>query len=72
MRDNVPSEDIYNGKMIYFDKDDVSKFFIKKFPELLMSSLTITLWLIKLSMIGFAPAMNVELFILLTQLIIKF
>ena len=37
MLDNLPSEDIYNGKMIYFDKGDASKFFIRKFPELLMS-----------------------------------
>ena len=36
--DNLPSKESYDGKIIYFDKGDASKFFIKKFPELLMSS----------------------------------
>ena len=37
MLDNLPSEDVYDGKTIYFDKGDASKFFIRKLPELLMS-----------------------------------
>lgn len=36
MLDNLPSEEDYGGKLIYFEKGDASKFLIRKFPELLM------------------------------------
>lgn len=37
MLDNLPSKDSYDGKLIYFDNGDAHKFFIKRFPELLLS-----------------------------------
>ena len=37
MLDNISSTESYDGKLIYFEIGDASKFFIKKFPELLMS-----------------------------------
>lgn len=35
MLDNLPTD--IDGKIIYFDNGDATKFFIKRFPELLMS-----------------------------------
>ena len=37
MLDNLPAPEDYNGNLIYFEKGDASKFFIRKFPELLIS-----------------------------------
>ena len=37
MLDNLPTDECYNGKIVYFDEGDATKFFIKRFPELLMS-----------------------------------
>lgn len=37
MLDNLPTDKCYDGEIIYFDNGDATKFFIKRFPELLMS-----------------------------------
>lgn len=37
MLSNLPTDKCYDGEIIYFDIGDAAKFFIKRFPELLMS-----------------------------------